>query len=95
MNIPKKLQDNCQFIGYQCESYEMFKAGKCADCGQFGSKCSIFDVWGLVNHRSATEFRKQIDRAQNVTKNNRRLYFDTSGTAPYCREIKYHVNLNR
>ena len=67
----------CQYIGYECDSYLHFQKGKCADCGTDGSKCKPMDF--------------QLDYWDEFNPNEKPLpkfatnfYLKTSDKDPFC-----------
>lgn len=48
-------QGECQFVGYRCQSYERFLAGKCAFCDATNAQCRLMGLAPLSMH-----FRKMI-----------------------------------
>lgn len=77
---PELLTENCQFVGYQCESYKAFIQGKCHDCGEDNSKCSVISIWGADDKRSGLGYKLQ---AQDQT-GRKKLYYKTRDQLPYC-----------
>jgi len=72
----------CQPVAYQCESYTEFGRGRCADCGEDGSKCYLVGFW--PNY----ERRKPKDE-------NEGFYLDSESSKPYCvyhHQIKIYVS---
>lgn len=75
--LPVSHRTDCQFIGYQCNSYAEFEEGKCADCGPHNSKCKPmefqFDYWDQIHETIRTQPQGHVN-----------LYLKTNQTEPFC-----------
>ena len=74
---PQSALYGCQIIGYQCDSYEDFNDGKCAECGSDGIKCKPLEF--------SPEFWAKSDNWRNSLQtfpNN--YYFKTHDSFPFC-----------
>lgn len=69
---------------YLCDSYDDFKAGKCADCGVNGEKCAILGP-------RAIEWRKSV--ANNVGQGGKRFFFSTGDSESYFGKSKKKLSV--
>ncbi len=69
--------NTCQQIAYECESYDKFSEGKCADCGSDGNKCKPLglwlDFWDNPNNNLLEESQTQ-----------KKFFIKTSEMLPFC-----------
>lgn len=76
---------DCQFVGYQCSSYDKFEKGQCTvDCGDDGKKCVPFRIY------SDRVFGLNLNRKTQDTffdGKSKKYYFKTSDKFPYCRKF--------
>ncbi|XP_053208866.1 pancreatic triacylglycerol lipase-like isoform X2 [Panonychus citri] len=80
---------DCQFVGYQCSSYDKFEKGQCTvDCGDDGKKCVPFRIY------SDRVFGLNLNRKTQDTffdGKSKKYYFKTSDKFPYC---LHHYGIN-
>lgn len=69
----------CMSLAYECSSYEMFRKGRCSDCGSDGSRCAP------MGYRADHWKRFKNDTV------SRRMFLDTNSVNPYC---SYHYLVN-
>ena len=81
-----RLQDQCQIIGYKCQSYDAFSSGKCADCGPDNQDCRPleFDIQYWNNRNNLRNSLKSFP-------NN--YYVKTSEEEPFCL-FHYQITVN-
>ncbi|RWS28338.1 Pancreatic lipase-related protein 2-like protein [Leptotrombidium deliense] len=80
----ENLEENCQFVGYECDSFSDFVNGKCYECGDDGSKCTFFSLIGEYDPRYGHFFKRQQDRALTNKGGKRKFFLQTNGETPYC-----------
>ncbi|RXG72897.1 Pancreatic lipase-related protein 3, partial [Armadillidium vulgare] len=77
--IESILNSSCQWVAYECPSYERFKRGECATCGDDNSKCAFLGL-------RASEYADK-------TRENVMLYIETAPEPPFCVQ-HYVVNIS-
>lgn len=72
---------------FECESYDDFKAGKCADCGASGEKCVILGPKAIEYRNAVKDINAGVDSV-----NGKRFFMATSEHEPLFSEcIIYSV----
>lgn len=81
------LFNTCQLIAYECESYERFSEGECADCGFNEEKCKPLNLdtnyWDYADHNGPAE--DKLDEQFS-----RQMFLQTSDMFPFC---LYHYQI--
>ena len=80
------LFNTCQLIAYECDSYDKFSEGECADCGPDEEKCKPLNLdtnyWDYGNH---IKVKDKLDQQRS-----RQLFIQTSDMFPFC---LYHYQI--
>lgn len=81
---PEKLNENCQFVGYECDSWNKFKNGECHDCGDNNTRCSVLSIWGDTDSRSGQIAQQQMMDLVDEKRVKKKRFFKTLPTLPFC-----------
>ncbi|KAB7500267.1 Pancreatic triacylglycerol lipase [Armadillidium nasatum] len=73
--IESILEPSCQWVSYECSSFERFQKGECASCGTDSSKC------GLLGPRAIEYTDKSREKVV--------LFIKTAAESPFC--VQHYV----
>lgn len=68
---------DCQTVGYQCDDYDDFLEGKCADCGEDGTKCELMGTW--TSHWEPPAGYRHASKLMP-----KKMFIVTGSGQPYC-----------
>ena len=75
------IDDDCQFVGYECVDYESFEQGLCSDCGENNSKCALYYLPGFDGiYRDY--FIYQFQQKEKTL--GKKYFFKTNDNSPWC-----------
>lgn len=76
----ESIVTKCPYMGITCDSYEAFKEGKCAHCGQNGQYCMRLGYHSVEDYRKLREAHAIHEKKPPV------LYLMTGERKPFCRK---------
>ncbi|RWS19265.1 pancreatic lipase-related protein 2-like protein, partial [Leptotrombidium deliense] len=81
---PKAMDEHCQYVGYECDSWDKFREGKCGDCGAQGEQCGVFSVLGKDDPDYGNHYLQHMNVMKTIDTKKRKLYFKTDDNKPFC-----------
>lgn len=79
--VNESLFNDCEMVGYKCDSYEKFLDGKCGTCRDGSDECKLFDSW--------FDYWRDHPKPNNASA-AKTYYLDTNDIIPYC---LYHYQI--
>lgn len=68
----------CQMVGYRCQNYETFLAGRCGRCDQHNSQCRLMSLPSVQMRFRRVVIPKAVSRAEKVEDSKAKTANDTS-----------------